>query len=213
MHLVLKIAVIIISGLIYLYTRRKKWKRAVKSTSLFTETENKVLIKGELHQDQVWWTYLETSLQLELALALALKALPVWQRNSETDQLNYKNSPVSSPIIIRASLLQTSLDEIVKASKFGFPENNKNIVSCYNEFLGPLVALQDGNWAIPYPVKRIFLSVYNILKGITQQEDKRSTRSLLALSINQSLDCIDMCKLYNREEINSFLEPYRRIIC
>ena len=205
----LTVAILAITGIFCMYRFSKKWNTTKKKNPSITATENKFPLAEELPQEEVWWALLDTTVQLELAVALALKALPVWQKYSETNELVYKNSPIGASIKIRTSLLQTAVDEVVKASSARFPESNKDIINSYNEFVGPLVALQDGNWAVTYPVKKIFLSVYNILKGITEQEDISVMKNLFALSINQSLDCLDMCKLYSREEIKYFLQSYR----
>ncbi|MBC7935749.1 MAG: hypothetical protein H7Y86_10405 [Rhizobacter sp.] len=202
------IATSALTGIFFLYQFFKGSFIKQKAVQ-FASGMSKYSLSNELPQDEVWWALLDTPAQLELAVALARKALPVWQKYSETNELLYKNSPTGTSLKINSSLLQTSLDEITQASSLRFPENNKYIVNCYNEFVAPLVALHDGNWTVTYPVKKIFLAVYNILKAIGEQENITVVKNLFSLSINQSLDCLDMCKLYSREEIKSFLNAYR----
>ncbi|RYY63635.1 MAG: hypothetical protein EOO13_19415, partial [Chitinophagaceae bacterium] len=145
----LTIAMAAISGIFLIYKWSKHWGNARRRIASLASTDARFSLKEELPQEETWWAQLDTPLQLELAGALAMKALPVWQRYSETNELAYKNSPIGAAISIRPALLQTSLDEVLKASLHGFPENNKHIINIYNEFVGPLVALQDGHWAIP----------------------------------------------------------------
>ncbi|RYY68201.1 MAG: hypothetical protein EOO13_12955 [Chitinophagaceae bacterium] len=159
--------------------------------------------------ENVWWARLDTMLQLELALALARKALPVWQLYAEVHGLHYRNSPNGPLVKVRPALLQNSINAVDLPANLRFPENTSAITNCYNEFVSPLVALQDGNWALTYPVKKIFLSVYNILKAVVEQDQLPVVKSLLSLSINQSLDCLDMCKLYSVEEIKAFIASYK----
>jgi hypothetical protein len=203
----LLIATLAITGIFFL---RRFFKAGnIRQKTIQLVAGNKYSLADELPQDEVWWAQLDTMVQLELAVALARKALPVWQKYSETNDLVYKNSPIGPSVNIRASLLQSSLDTIDQHSNLRFPVNNKDIVGCYNEFVAPLVALQDGNWAVTYPVKKVFLAVYNILKAIAEQENITVMKNLFSLSINQSLDCLDMCKLYSREEIKAFLHSYK----
>ena len=202
------IAITAITGIFLLY-RFFRGSFIKQKAAQLSAVINKHSLSDDLPQEEVWWALLDTPIQLELAVALARKALPVWKKYGETHEPAYKNSPTGPSVRISISLLQTSLEEITKASGNRFPENNKSIMGCYNEFVAPLVALQDGNWTLTYPVKKIFLSVYNILKAIAEQENITVMKTLLSLSINQSLDCLDMCKLYSREEIKSFLHSYR----
>lgn len=204
----LLIASVAAAGTLFLY-QFIKWNKIKQKTVHFLTGVGKQELSDELPQDEVWWAQLDTPVQLELAVALARKALPVWQKHGEANELVYKNSPIGSSISIKSSLLATSLDAISQASSNRFPEHNNDINKCYNDFVAPLVALQDGHWALTYPVKKIFLSVYNILKAIAEQENILVMKNLLSLSINQSLDCLDMCKLYSREEIIAFLQSYK----
>lgn len=202
------IATLIVAGIFFMY-RFIKWIAARKKAIQSAAGAEKYGLTEELPRDEVWWALLDTRVQLELAVALARKALPVWQKYSEANELVYQNSSMGPFIKIKPCLLQRSLDEIAQNSNLRFPENNKGIINCYNEFVAPLIALQDGNWAVIYPVKKIFLAVYNILKAIAEQENITVMKNLFALSVNQSLDCLDMCKLYSSEEIKTFLHPYR----
>ena len=204
----LLIATVAFAGIIFL-RRFFKAGDLRRKTIQFVAGSSSRYAAEDLPQDEVWWTQLDTLVQLELAVALARKALPVWQRYSEGNDLSYKNSPIGSPVAIPTLLLQTSLDEISQQSQHRFPENSKGIMRCYNDFIAPLVALQDGHWSLTYPVKKIFLSVYNLLKAVTEQDNISVMKHLLALSINQSLDCLDMCRLYSRDEIKAFLHSYR----
>lgn len=202
------IATLIVAGIFFIY-RFVKWIANKKKGLQSTAGAEKYGLTEELPRDEVWWALLDTRVQLELALALARKALPVWQKYSEANELVYQNSSMGPFVKIKPCLLQRSLDEIEQNSNLRFPENNKDIINSYNEFIAPLIALQDGNWAVVYPVKKIFLAVYNILKAIAEQENITVMKNLFALSINQSLDCLDMCKLYSSEEIKTFLHSYR----
>ena len=160
--------------------------------------------------DFVWWKALGNLDQLHLALMLAHKALPVWESYAASHDMIYKNSPDSPVSKINYQLLANAIDELTFQSKQLFPGiNNTTIKQYYYHFVGPVIALQDGNWAPPYPVKKIFLSVYNILKSILEQDNAFAAENLLSIAINQSLDCMDITKLYSKTEITGFLQVYK----
>jgi hypothetical protein len=198
----------LVSGVLCLYQLAKGKKIKQKTVQFLTGTYKQSL-SGELPQDETWWNLLDTPVQLQLAIVLARKALPVWEKYSKSNEPVYKNSSTGPFVAISPALLQSSLNEIEQAAFVHFPQNSKAITACYNEFVAPLVALQDGNWMVTYHAKKIFMAVYNILKAITEQADISTVKSLLSVSINQSLDCIDMSRLYSKEEMITFLQSYR----
>jgi hypothetical protein len=160
--------------------------------------------------DDVWWKALGNLDQLHQALMLAQKALPVWETYVASHDMLYKNSPTSTSSKIDHQLLAKAIDELVFQSRQLFPGSSKSkIKQYYYCFVGPVIALQDGNWAPPYPVKKMFLSVYNILKSIQEQDNIAAIENFLAIAINQSLDCIDITKLYSKPEITGFLQVYK----
>jgi len=181
-----------------------------KKASILIIDNSVAEIKVNAVREEIWWKLLDTPDQFSLALLLTQKALPVWEKYSQANQAVYRNSSSGPFIKINSQLLQTSIEEIIAGSFIHFPnKDSKKIKQCYDDFIGPLIAMQDGNWHATYPVKKVFLAVYNILKGILDQDNIPALKSLLALSINQSLDCLDVSKLYSREEIENFLEVYK----
>ena len=162
-----------------------------------------------LLQDE-WWKALDDVDQLHLALSLARKALPVWERFIQTQEIVYRNSSTGPFNKIESQLLYVAIEEMQLRSLLQYPSSDqKKINQCYYNFVGPVLALQDGAWTAPYPVKRIFLSVYNILKSIMEKNSVPGFQNYLAAAINQSIDCLDVSKLYSRNEIAVFLESYK----
>ena len=157
-----------------------------------------------------WWNKLGSLDQLHLALTLSQKALPVWEKFTFMQEATYRNSS-SAPInIIDSNLPRIAIIEITQHSRQHFPVGDNKIINlCYNDFIEHVVALHDGVWITPYPVKKIFLAVYYMLKSIVEQSNIPVTENYLATSINQSLDCMEMTKLYSREEIADFLAVYK----
>jgi len=162
-----------------------------------------------LLQDE-WWKALDDVDQLHLALSLARKALPVWERFTQTQEIVYRNSSTGPFNKIESQLLYVAIEEMQLRSQLQYPTSDqKKINQCYYNFVGPVLALQDGAWTAPYPVKRIFLSVYNILKSIMEKNSVPGFQNYLAAAINQSIDCLDVSKLYSRNEIAVFLAAYK----
>jgi len=162
-----------------------------------------------LLQDE-WWKALDDVDQLHLALSLARKALPVWERFTQTQEIVYRNSSTGPFNKIESQLLYVAIEEMQLRSQLQYPTSDqKKINQCYYNFVGPVLALQDGAWTAPYPVKKIFLSVYNILKSILEKNSVPGFQNYLAAAINQSIDCMEVSKLYSRNEITIFLAAYK----
>ena len=211
--LLISLLFILAIGLIYRFRNYSGIKSVFfvnKKASALIIDNSVAEIKVNALREELWWKLLDTPDQLSLALLLTQKALPVWEKYSQANQAVYRNSSSGPFIKINSLLLQTSIEEIIAGSLIHFPnKDSKKIKQCNDDFIGPLIAMQDGNWHATYPVKKVFLAVYNILKGILDQDNIPALKSLLALSINQSLDCLDVSKLYSREEIEIFLELYK----
>jgi len=162
-----------------------------------------------LLQDE-WWKALDDVDQLHLALSLARKALPVWERFTQTQEIVYRNSSTGPFNQLESQLLYVAIEEMQLRSQLQYPTSDqKKINQCYYNFVGPVLALQDGAWTAPYPVKKIFLSVYNILKSILEKNSVPGFQNYLAAAINQSIDCMEVSKLYSRNEIGVFLASYK----
>jgi len=160
--------------------------------------------------EDVWWKAMDDVEQLHLALNLARKALPVWEKYTTTQQIIYRNSSTGPFNKIDSQLLQAAIEEMQLHSRLQYPaSDHKKINQCYYNFVSPVLALQDGAWSAPYPVKKIFLAVYNILKSILEQNSLPGFENYLTTAINQSIDCMEVSKLYSRNEIAGFLESYK----
>ncbi len=158
----------------------------------------------------IWWTKLSLLEQLQLALALCEKALPVWEKYTAITEVVYKNSATGKLNKIDNKILRLAIEEIMLYAKSQFPDkDNKKINHCYSNFISIVLAIQDAVWQPPYTIKKIFMAVYNILKSIIEQNDSATTNSFLSQAISQALDCIDITKSYSRLEVDEFLEGYK----
>jgi hypothetical protein len=158
----------------------------------------------------VWWSKLTTIQQLQLALDLCQKALPVWEKYTGAKEMVYHSSTTSAVNKIDHKILHKAIEEIKQASQFQFPDkSNKKINNGYSDFVYAVIAMQDGFWLPSYPAKKIFMAVYNILKSIVEQNNASGIATNLSVAINLALDCIDITKLYTHQEIDSFFAIYK----
>jgi|GEM_PF-5035067 len=172
------------------------------------EEENKHDITAPNEQD--WWNGLPLSETQQLALALAKKTMPIWQSYTQETIISYKDSTNGAHKNIDPRFLQSSLAILtVHASDVSTLDVDPEIRNCYNEFVEPIVALQDGLWTPPFPVKKIFFSMYYILKSMVERTDEASQREYLSISIAHAFDSLDMTRLYNSKEINAFIDSYK----
>ena len=184
-----------------------------KKQQLSTFSEDSIVMGAHVADvmfTNVWWHKLPAMQQLQLALALCQKALPVWEKYTAVNEVTYRTSATGRVNKIDHKILQTAINEITQSSQFKFPDkDNKRINNCHDNFISTVLAMQDGVWLPPYPVKKIFMAVYSILKSIVEQNNSSGTITILSVAINQALDCIDITKHYSRTEIDSFLENYK----
>ncbi len=160
--------------------------------------------------EEVWWKNVSSLHQLQLALHLAEMALPVWEKFTALQVVSYRAASAGSLTIIESNLLQKTVEEIILHAQLHFPDSDTmKINQYYKRFIGPVLALKDGIWVCAYPAKKIFLSVYFILMSIVEQHGLTANENFLSEAIKAALECMELSKLYTREEIASFLEAYR----
>jgi hypothetical protein len=160
--------------------------------------------------NNVWWINLTTLEQLNLALALTQKALPVWEKYTASVDASYQDSATMHVVKIEKELLQKTIMALQLRPELLNPTTDKkSVYHVYFSFVSPVLAMQDGNWSPPYAVKKIFSSVYYILKSIMEQDGGPVRENYLQLAINQALDSLDISRLYSPEEIHAFLEAYK----
>jgi hypothetical protein len=157
-----------------------------------------------------WWSKLPILEQLDLALALCQITLPVWEKYANDKEVFYQNAVTTKQNKINSKILHSAIEEITSWSQTQFPTNdNEKMKQYYGSFVNIVLAIQDAVWLPPYPVKKIFLAVYNILKSIVEQANYASATAFLCIAINHALDCIDITKIYSRLETDEFLEGYK----
>ena len=212
--LIISGVVILLGYLTILAYRYSRANRQASEAVMNDTTENADANKSDalpVAVEDIWWEQLNNFDQLHLALALADKAMPVWEKYISAEDITYRDAMAQPFIKVNSALLKNSIGEIYAAARHSIPpEDHKGIYICYKDFIGPVLAMQDGNWFPPYPVKKIFLAVYYLLKFITDQNNPSTPKNMLSIAINQLLDCIDVSKICTREELLDFLKVYKK---
>ncbi len=158
-----------------------------------------------------WWTGIHHDAQLQLAIELAEKALPVWEQYAAKGILIYKENANESGYHVNKDLLCNSLTYL-KSNFTLLITPGKMVLTglkkYQNEFIGPVMALADGYWKLPYVVKKVFYAVYEILNGILDY-DEREVNFDFSHAITDSLDAIDIADLLTKKQVREILEPYK----
>jgi hypothetical protein len=160
--------------------------------------------------EETWWNKIGVEDKLDLAIQLARKALPIWEKFTAANGMVYRSTGAGPYLTIDHNLLFNVLQDIQTVYYSQETNRIKLLHQYYDSFLGPVIAMHDGDWPANYPVKKIFLAVYNIVKSTLEQSNPGNTKSLLSVSINQSLDCLDISGVYSKPEILEFLAAYKK---
>ena len=168
-----------------------------------------------LMPEEMWWKNISSLHRQQLALHLAGKAMPVWEKFTSSQVVSYRDASAGPLIIIENDLLQRTLEAMFLHVQLPFPKGDSIKIHQYHQrFIGLILALKDGKWVCSYPVKKIFLSVYFILVSIVEQHNPNTNEHFISEAINAALECMELSKLYTPEEIASVLEAYRhRLTC
>lgn len=158
-----------------------------------------------------WWTDMDKSAQLQLAIELAERTLPVWEQNADRYSLRYTENANESERFINTNLLRNSLKRIRHHMTTLASKDNSEFIELryyYDQFITPVMALTDGYWKLPYADKKVFYSVYQILKGLVDN-DHPGVNMEFTNSINNSLEVIDISELLTEKQVRNILEPYK----
>ena len=155
-----------------------------------------------------WWLHLPDKEQCRLAFDAAQWCLPIWKKYPGYD--GSSGSPDEETPLIGYHQLLVIIAQLTSSAK---PErlsmDEAAIRTCYIQLLVPMVALQDGTWRIPYPLKKSFLSVFTLAEAMLTMCEAPDEQVNFYQSIRHSIDCLELANLYTQPGIESLLEPYR----
>ena len=150
-----------------------------------------------VNNEDHWWLSLKKKDLLELAFILAQKALPVWNKFKfpATFKEKIKLLPQSALAEVAISIAQKD-------------NNESNLNEFYTCFITPVIQLQDGELKLPYQVKLVFLSVFDILKGMLSGRNKYVAIESFSSSILHSLDAIKISNILTKNEIAMLTDEF-----
>lgn len=157
-----------------------------------------------------WWTSLSAADQSALATDAASWCMPLWSSYLSAHKTSVKNLPPGHVVTIDNNLLSSAL-EAVRSYKSAGPskETDTQLRKSYTQLLEPMVALQDGNWSIPYPLKKLFIGIYTMVEGALVPEAGADHQARIIESIGHSMDCLELSRLYSDAELDKLLQPYK----
>ena len=209
----LVITILIILRVIVYSSKMRSKNRGIFNVFTVTDT---VQVGGGLYLTKLmttdpWWTGINNSAQLHLAIDLAEKTLHIWDQYALRYTLKFTENVNETFRIVNSGLLGNSLVQIKRyAILVNIKDNSEytELKHYYDQFISPVTALTDGYWKLPYAVKKIFYAVYQILKGIIDN-DNPITNIDFSNSINNSLEVIDITNLLTEKQVQDILEPYK----
>jgi len=152
------------------------------------------------------YTSLPKVAALQLALTLIEKTIPVWENYTRDRDISYKNFINGPANKIDSQLVQDTVAMVSALSHKSFPPGDQSEIKMYyNKFLDVVIALHDANWVPPYPIKKIFLSTYAVLKSILENNGAIHEGNQLSVAIEHALDCLDISKIFSKKDIENIL--------
>lgn len=147
--------------------------------------------------------------QCELAIKLIETAMPLWEEYAIKHPLSYVDSATGTSHEVEKDLLAKAILMVEKSK--GHPkwqkliDPNDSILSLRRRFDDPILALQDEDWVLPYPVQRIFYSVFNLLEWSIGDTQGSFGESVIYVAINQALDAIDKSGIATNSELRNII--------
>jgi hypothetical protein len=150
---------------------------------------------------------LDEERQYTLALLLVEKALPLWEEHASKNALEYFDSVVGMHHVINKDIVARALDTVKKELAKRNSQLNE-LAALKKEFMEPLVALQDSDWELPYPVQHTLYAASNLVKKITGESITPFDEPLIYVVINQAFDALISANVFSIPQANVFLRDF-----
>ena len=151
--------------------------------------------------------------QLDLALALVTKALPIWHAYAEERDLMYRDTFVGLQHQIAKEILENTVNSVKEhliMNKWVKSFSGKgNLINALGAFQEPITAIQDRDLVLPYPVERIFYAVYNLLSAIVGEKVAVSGEQTIYIAINQAADALESARILTSDQIEEVINGYK----
>ena len=139
-----------------------------------------------------------------LAIELLKRVIPLWDKYSDKHKLSYRDSVVGLKHTVSRKLPKETVESIEKLLDAGKTYSD-GIPGIHEQYIDPVIALQDDDWKLPGEILNVFYSSYNLAEAFTSAEEMLSEDSAIYISINQSIDALTESKTMTHEEINTIL--------
>jgi hypothetical protein len=145
-----------------------------------------------------------------IAIMFIELALPIWDHHADKSELSYRDTVVGLTHVIDRKLLANCLGAAKDYLNSNLAENflkkkKEKLLFLYDELREPVVALQDGDWDLPYEVEITFYSVYNLIRSLKGEENTVFDEPTIYVSINQAVDALTTSRVLTFDEINEML--------
>jgi len=139
-----------------------------------------------------------------LAIKMCENALPIWDDYTLNNELNYRDTVAGLNHIVRPELLLDTIQFCKEGPVIGSMQRKNDFDKLLEEFIDPIVALQDLDWELPYSVERTFYAVYNLLTGAIEKSTIFDEKTHY-VSVNQAADAITEYGELSIEEVGHLI--------
>ncbi|MFW5871847.1 MAG: hypothetical protein ACOCUT_01950, partial [bacterium] len=112
---------------------------------------------------------LDKQTQYDLALTLTERTLIIWDNYAKENKLEYVDTVVGMHHIVDKDILSRTL-KTIRHELTNPGTQQKQINKLRDEYDDPIIAMQDLDWELPYPVEKTFYATRNLLDKINGQE-------------------------------------------
>ena len=157
-----------------------------------------------------WIMKLDVNMQSRLAIKLVNIVMSEYDNLAGNNALEYNDS-ISGKYFEIAGFLHNAILEIKNnASIIVLHDSIKysHIKKCLDEFVPMVIAMNDGEWVVPYLIKKIILAVFNIIMGL-EHINLQSKKDYFSKSISLSIELIESRRLLSMNRMHLLLEEYK----
>jgi hypothetical protein len=152
--------------------------------------------------------------QIQLAILLIEKVLPLWNKYAEENSLAYRDSVAGMDHNVPKELIHNTISEIknhiTSIALIRFLKSKTKLMKLRSYFDDPIIALQDLDWEVPQPIEKTFYSAYNLLEAFLGKQYASSNEKTIYISINQAIDALQSEKILTEIEIKEILSEFKR---
>lgn len=160
-----------------------------------------------------WVSYLNATTQFKLALQLVNFTMFEWDNYLDRTFSSTSYPSTEKHLIETDHILTAAMHAIKNCSKI-IPDKERykqtHFKKCLEEFSYLVTTICDGTWELPHSINKLILSIFNILKGL-DNEQSQSSSAYFMKSIGLSIEIISLHDPVRKMQLKFLLENYRII--